>query len=97
MCLPLPGTEFVECLAFFGVAKKLVTYLTGELHESNVDAATNVSTWIGSCFLTPVIGAFLADTYWGRYRTLVIFLLIYTIVSCKLPSLLQYHMLICRC
>jgi peptide/histidine transporter 3/4 len=93
----LPGTEFVECLAFFGVAKNLVTYLTGELHESNVDAATNVSTWIGSCFLTPVIGAFLADTYWGRYRTLVIFLLIYTIVSCKLPSLLQYHMLICRC
>ncbi|KAF8689307.1 hypothetical protein HU200_042103 [Digitaria exilis] len=73
------GTEFVECFVFFGVAKNLVSYLTGDLHESNVDAARNVSTWIGTCFITPVIGAFLADTYWGRYWTLVIFLSIYTV------------------
>ncbi|KAF8674873.1 hypothetical protein HU200_048007 [Digitaria exilis] len=77
-CFLILGTEFVECFVFFGVAKNLVTYLTGDLHESNVDAARNVSTWIGTCFITPVIGAFLADTYWGRYWTLVIFLSIYT-------------------
>ncbi|OEL17210.1 Protein NRT1/ PTR FAMILY 8.5 [Dichanthelium oligosanthes] len=65
-------------MAFFAIGKNLVTFLTGELHETNVDAARNVSTWIGSCFLTPVIGAFLADTYWGRYKTIVIFLLLYT-------------------
>jgi peptide/histidine transporter 3/4 len=76
------GTEFVEWLAYFAIAMNLVTYLTGELHESNVDAARNVSTWIGSCFLTPVIGAFLADTFWGTYMTIVVFLLVYTVVSC---------------
>ena len=68
-------------MASSAIAKNLVTYLTGALHESNVDAATTVSTWIGSSFFTPLIGAFFADTFWGRYWTLLIFLSVYVIVS----------------
>ncbi|CAL4932633.1 unnamed protein product [Urochloa decumbens] len=93
-CFMILGAEFTECMAFFAIGKNLVRFLTHELHETNVDAAKNVSTWVGSCFLTPVIGAFLADTYWGRYKTIVIFLLIYTIgmliltVSASLPLIM---------
>ncbi|KAF8689309.1 hypothetical protein HU200_042105 [Digitaria exilis] len=93
-CFMILGAEFTECMAFFAIGKNLVTFLTAELRETNVDAAKNVSTWIGSCFLTPVIGAFLADTYWGRYKTIVIFLLIYIIgmliltVSASLPLIM---------
>lgn len=93
-CFFILGAEFSECLCFFGVAKNLVTYLTSVLHESNVDAARSVSFWIGSCFFTPLIGAFLADTYWGRYWTVVIFLSVYTVgmlimtLSASLPLLL---------
>ncbi|KAF7102916.1 hypothetical protein CFC21_103972 [Triticum aestivum] len=76
-CVFILGAEFSECLCFFAVSKNLVTYLTTVLHESNVDAARNVSTWVGSCFITPVIGAFLADSYWGRYSTIAIFLSVY--------------------
>ncbi|KAM3192392.1 hypothetical protein ACQJBY_069551 [Aegilops geniculata] len=76
-CVYILGAEFSECLCFFAVSKNLVTYLTTVLHESNVGAARNVSTWIGSCFITPVIGAFLADSYWGRYSTIAIFLSVY--------------------
>ena len=75
------GAEISESLAFSGIQKNLVTYLTSVLHESNVDAAANVSTWLGSCFFTPLLGAFLADTYWGRYRTVVIFISIQAVVS----------------
>ncbi|XP_039784868.1 protein NRT1/ PTR FAMILY 8.3-like isoform X3 [Panicum virgatum] len=94
-CFMILGTEFTECMAFFAIGKNLVTFLTAELHETNVDAARNVSTWIGSCFLTPVIGAFLADTYWVRYKTIVIFLLIYTVgmliltVSASVPLIVD--------
>lgn len=63
------------------VSKNLVTYLTSALHESNIDAAQSVSIWIGTSFFTPLIGAFLADTFWGRYRTIVICLSVYSIVS----------------
>lgn len=78
---PYLGVEFTECVAFFAIAKNLVTYLTGVLQESNVDAATTVSTWIGTSFFTPLIGAFLADTFWGRYKTVVVFLSVYVTVS----------------
>ncbi|CAN6305659.1 unnamed protein product [Urochloa humidicola] len=93
-CFMILGAEFTECMAFFAIGKNLVRFLTHELHETNVDAAKNVSTWVGSCFITPVIGAFLADTYWGRYKTIVVFLLVYTIgmliltVSASLPLIM---------
>lgn len=58
-----------------------MTYLTTVLHESKVAAARDVSAWVGACFLTPLIGAFLADTYLGRYWTMVVSLPVYTIVS----------------
>ncbi|KXG38765.1 protein NRT1/ PTR FAMILY 8.5 [Sorghum bicolor] len=76
-CFFIIAGEFTESVAFFAIAKNLVTYLTGVLHESNVDAATTVSTWIGTSFFTPLIGAFLADTFWGRYWTIAIFLSVY--------------------
>uniref|UniRef100_A0ACD5WDM8 Uncharacterized protein n=4 Tax=Avena sativa TaxID=4498 RepID=A0ACD5WDM8_AVESA len=78
-CFFVLGAEFSECLCFFAVSRNLVTYLTTMLHQSNVDAASSVSTWIGTCFLTPLLGAFLADTYWGRYSTIVVFLSLYAI------------------
>jgi peptide/histidine transporter 3/4 len=68
-------------VCFFAVARNLVTYLTTVLHESNAGAARSVSAWVGTCFFTPLIGAFLADTYWGRYSTIIVFLSVYAVVS----------------
>ena len=78
--LPHTGTECCERLAYYGIATNLVTYLTIKLHEGNVSAARNVTTWSGTCYLTPLIGAVLADAYWGRYWTIAVFSSIYFIV-----------------
>uniref|UniRef100_A0A0E0QVL1 Major facilitator superfamily (MFS) profile domain-containing protein n=1 Tax=Oryza rufipogon TaxID=4529 RepID=A0A0E0QVL1_ORYRU len=94
-CFFILGAEFTQCLCFSAVVKNLVRYLTSVLQESNVNAARSVSTWIGTCFFTPLIGAFLADTFWGRYRTIVICLSVYSIgmliltTSASLPFLLH--------
>ncbi|KAG8088048.1 hypothetical protein GUJ93_ZPchr0010g7841 [Zizania palustris] len=91
-CFMILGVEFSECLAFYAISKNLVTYLTKVLHESKVNAARNSSAWSGACFLTPLFGAFLADTYWGRYRTVLTFLPLYIVgmlalmVSTSLPT-----------
>ncbi|KAJ3670342.1 hypothetical protein LUZ60_010666 [Juncus effusus] len=69
--------DFCEYLAYFGIARNLVTYLTKELHETNLEAARRVSMWNGAYFLTPLIGAFLSDSYWGNYRTIITFGAIY--------------------
>ncbi|XP_061367069.1 protein NRT1/ PTR FAMILY 8.3-like isoform X2 [Gastrolobium bilobum] len=83
-CPFILGNECCERLAFFGIATNLVTYLTTKLHEGNLSAARNVSIWQGTCYLTPLIGAVLADGYWGRYWTIAIFSTIYFIGMCAL-------------
>ncbi|CAN6294051.1 unnamed protein product [Urochloa humidicola] len=92
-CFLIIGVEFCECLAFFSISTNLVTYLTTVLHESKVTAARNASIWVGASFVTPLFGAFIADTYWGRYRTIVVFFPVYIIAmliliaSASLPVL----------
>ncbi|KAH9616293.1 hypothetical protein KSS87_002734, partial [Heliosperma pusillum] len=79
-CLFILGCECCERLAFFGIDTNLVNYLTGKLHQGNVSAARIVTTWSGTCSLTPLLGAFLADAYWGRYWTIVVSSVVYIIV-----------------
>lgn len=67
-------------MAFYGVAANLVVYLTTELHEDTVSSVRNVSNWSGSVWMTPIIGAFIADTYLGRFWTFTISSLIYVMV-----------------
>lgn len=79
-CPFILGNECCERLAYYGIAKNLVTYLTRKLHQGNASAARNVTTWQGTCYLTPLIGAILADSYLGRYWTIAVFSTIYFIV-----------------
>ncbi|WZY78588.1 hypothetical protein YC2023_024972 [Brassica napus] len=42
------ANECCERLAYYGIAKNLITYFTNELHETNVSAARHVMTWQGT-------------------------------------------------
>ncbi|XP_065855473.1 protein NRT1/ PTR FAMILY 8.3-like [Euphorbia lathyris] len=92
-CPFILGNECCERLAYYGIATNLVTYLTNKLHQGNVSAARNVTTWQGTCYITPLIGAVLADAYWGRYWTIATFSTIYLIgmgtltLSASVPAL----------
>ncbi|KAF3322071.1 protein NRT1/ PTR FAMILY 8.3-like protein [Carex littledalei] len=70
-------TELCLCIAFFGLSKNLVVYLKTELLEDNVTAATHASTWVGTCFLTTLIGAYVSDSYLGNYLSIMGFGIIY--------------------
>ncbi|KAH1040484.1 hypothetical protein J1N35_042227 [Gossypium stocksii] len=83
-CPFILGNECCERLAYYGIATNLVSYLTKKLHEGNVSAARNVTTWQGTCYVTPLIGAVLADAYWGKYWTIAAFSTIYFIGMCTL-------------
>jgi dipeptide/tripeptide permease len=39
-----------------------------------------VSVFEGTCYMTPLIGAYLADSVWGRYKTILVFSTIYLVV-----------------
>ena len=48
-----------------------------KLGFSNAGAATQMSVWNGVCYLTPLLGGVIADTYTGRYKAILIFICIY--------------------
>ncbi|CAK9133620.1 unnamed protein product [Ilex paraguariensis] len=71
--------EVAERFAYYGVSGNLITYLTNVLGEPTATAAKNVNTWHGVSALFPLIGAFVADSYLGRFNTILISSIIYLI------------------
>ncbi|KAF5191846.1 NRT1/ PTR FAMILY 8.1 [Thalictrum thalictroides] len=76
-CPFILGNEFCERLAYYGMSTNLVNYLQLRFHMGNAEAAKQVSIWTGTCYLSPLLGAYLADTYLGRYWVILIFSIIY--------------------
>uniref|UniRef100_M8CQ90 Peptide transporter PTR2 n=1 Tax=Aegilops tauschii TaxID=37682 RepID=M8CQ90_AEGTA len=69
--------ECLESTAFNGISTNLVVYLETVLHGTNLASASNVATWFGTSYLTPVFGAIIADSFWGNYNTILVSLVVY--------------------
>ena len=40
-----------------------------------------VTNWSGACYIFPLLGAYIADSHLGRYNTIIVFSIIYILVS----------------
>uniref|UniRef100_A0A0D9WPJ4 Major facilitator superfamily (MFS) profile domain-containing protein n=1 Tax=Leersia perrieri TaxID=77586 RepID=A0A0D9WPJ4_9ORYZ len=79
--------------AFFGVAVDLVVFHRQVLHQENAEAANKVSEWMGTVYIFSLFGAFLSDSYMGRYLTCVVFQII-LVVGLVLLSLSSWLLLV---
>ncbi|KAJ6796804.1 Uncharacterized protein M6B38_220345 [Iris pallida] len=73
------ANEISEKLAVVGFSANMVTYLTQQLHMPLTKSATTLTNFSGTASLTPLLGAFLADAYAGRFWTITIGSIIYQI------------------
>ncbi|KAI3919799.1 hypothetical protein MKW92_046394 [Papaver armeniacum] len=63
--------DVADSFTYWGISSNLISYLTGPLGQSTVTAAENINVWSGVMAMLPLLGAFVADTYLGRYRTIL--------------------------
>ncbi|XP_062149336.1 protein NRT1/ PTR FAMILY 5.2-like [Alnus glutinosa] len=71
-CSFIVGYEVFERMAYHGISSNLVQYLANKLHEGTVKSSNNVTNWVGTIWMTPILGAYIADAHIGRYWTFVI-------------------------
>lgn len=79
--------EFSERLSYFGLATSLIIYLTKVLHYDIKEAAKSVNYWSGVTTLMPLFGGFLADSYLGRFSTVLASSVVYLLVP-RFPQFL---------
>ncbi|XP_004307113.1 PREDICTED: protein NRT1/ PTR FAMILY 5.4-like [Fragaria vesca subsp. vesca] len=88
--------EIAERFVYYGLAGNLITYLTNELHEPVPTAAKNVNTWGGVSALLPILGAFIADSYLGRFNTILVSSIIYcmamSLLTVTVSSVIPLHL-----
>ncbi|GMH26222.1 hypothetical protein Nepgr_028065 [Nepenthes gracilis] len=87
------ANEACEKLAVVGFQTNMISYLTQQLHMPLTKAANTLTNFGGTASLTPLIGAFIADSYAGKFWTLTMASLIYQVgmvsltISAVEPSL----------
>ncbi|KAL3513217.1 hypothetical protein ACH5RR_025934 [Cinchona calisaya] len=64
------GNETFEKLGTIGTSTNLLVYLTSVFHMKNIAATNLVNIFNGTCNFGGLIGAYLSDTYFGRYKTI---------------------------
>uniref|UniRef100_A0A9I9CP71 Protein NRT1/ PTR FAMILY 5.2-like n=1 Tax=Cucumis melo TaxID=3656 RepID=A0A9I9CP71_CUCME len=71
-CSFILGYELIERMMFNGISANLIIYLTTKLNQGTLTASNNVTNWTGTVWITPILGAYVADAHLGRYRTFFI-------------------------
>lgn len=78
-CACILGNELCERLAYYGLQTNMGLYLKQYMGYPADTASQLLQVWKATVYLTPLLGAFLADAYLGRFRVILIFSVLYLI------------------
>uniref|UniRef100_A0AAQ5ZC04 Solute carrier family 15 member 1a n=1 Tax=Amphiprion ocellaris TaxID=80972 RepID=A0AAQ5ZC04_AMPOC len=71
--------EFCERFSYYGMRAVLVLYFTYFLRWDD-DLATSIyHTFVALCYLTPILGAIVADSWLGKFKTIIYLSIVYAI------------------
>lgn len=73
------ANEFAERFCYYGINAILSIYLTTYMHFGDARATTWQSLFKVGAYFFPIIGAVIADAIWGKFRTILVFSLVYSL------------------
>lgn len=71
--------EFCERFSYYGMRAVLVLYFRYFLRWDDDLATTIYHTFVALCYLTPILGAIIADSWLGKFKTIVYLSIVYCI------------------
>ncbi|XP_014728863.1 PREDICTED: solute carrier family 15 member 1 [Sturnus vulgaris] len=71
--------EFCERFSYYGMKAVLTLYFTRFLHWEDNFATAIYHTFVALCYLTPILGAIIADSWLGKFKTILYLSIVYAI------------------
>ncbi|KAM9486045.1 solute carrier family 15 member 2 [Clarias gariepinus] len=71
--------EFCERFSYYGMKAVLTLYFIHYLHWSKNLSTAIYHAFSGLCYFTPVIGAIIADSWLGKFRTIIYLSIVYVL------------------
>jgi POT family proton-dependent oligopeptide transporter len=71
------SNEFAERFCFYGINSILTIYLVQFLHFTDAKGASWQSLFKSGAYFFPMVGAIVADVFWGKFKTIMIFSIAY--------------------
>jgi POT family proton-dependent oligopeptide transporter len=73
--------EFAERCSYYGMRAILAKYMIEVLGVAEGNAGTYMSLFIAACYFFPLLGGYIADNFFGKYWTIVLFSLPYVLAQ----------------
>jgi len=71
------SNEFAERFCFYGINSILTIYLVQFMHFTDAKGATWQSLFKSGAYFFPMIGAIVSDVFWGKFKTIMTFSIVY--------------------
>ncbi|KAK3442756.1 hypothetical protein EUGRSUZ_B03024 [Eucalyptus grandis] len=81
------ANEVCDKLAVVGFNANMINYLTTKIHMPMTKAANTLTNFGGTASLTPLLGAYVADAYAGRFWTITVASVVYVVTNIAIPDL----------
>lgn len=85
------GNEGCERYSYYGMRSILIVFMTQFLLMEKEHATEVMHLFMGVCYLLPLFGAYIADRFWGRYKTILYLSLFYCVGHATLSLFEKYE------
>lgn len=66
------GNEAAERYSFYGMRSILTLFMVNSLLISKEESTEIYHLFVAACYLMPLVGAYISDRFWGKYKTIMV-------------------------